>query len=85
MLDRSVKSDRLERCLLPRCDDVPSDAALGQVVERREALCEQEWGLERGRGCDAKGEVLGHRRHGGDGLVLELHTMLTRSKYWNRC
>ena len=44
-------------------DDVPADAAVGQVVERRHAARERIGVLEAGAGGDAEAEVLGDQRH----------------------
>ena len=45
-------------------DDVPADAAVGEVVQRRHPPGERVRMLEPGPGGDAEAEVLGHQRHG---------------------
>jgi hypothetical protein len=48
-------------------DDVPADAPLRQVIERRHAPREGEGRLVGERAGDAEAQVLRHRRHGRDG------------------
>lgn len=79
MVDGGVDSYGLERGLFPRRDNVPSYPALGEVVERREALRQQERGLKGRRRRDPEREVLGHGGHGGDGYRRVRHGPLRRA------
>ncbi|OEI67391.1 hypothetical protein Cus16_2991 [Curtobacterium sp. ER1/6] len=57
-------------------DDVPADAALRQVVERRHAPRERIGVLVRGPRSDAEAEVLGHRCHRRDEQDRVVHRHL---------
>lgn len=67
VLDGVVEADGFEGRLFPRRDNVPADAAVGEVVEGGEALGEEVGRFERGGGGDGEGEVLGDGGHGRDG------------------
>ena len=64
----SAEANILGTAVQIRGDDVPAGAALGEVVQRREAAGEGVGVLEGQRGGKAEAEMFGHQRHGGHEL-----------------
>ncbi len=59
-------------------DDVPADAPVGQMVQRRHAAGERIGRLERQRAGDAEAQVLRHQRHRRDQQQRVVHRHLHR-------
>lgn len=76
MLNGIIETDGFEGCFFVRSHNVLAQSAVGQMVQGRQALCQQEGLLERGRSGDAKRKVLGDGGHGSDGLLEYQHWFL---------
>jgi hypothetical protein len=61
-----VAAEIARRAVKRRGDDVPADAAIGQMVERRHLAREQIWQLVERSDGDAEAEMPRRRRHGRD-------------------
>lgn len=84
MLNGSIQPNGFEGRLFVRSDNIPAHAAVCQVVQRGEALCEQERLFKRGRGCDAKSKILGHSCHCSDGLLESQNCLNCKTEVHSR-